>query len=88
MLANGVKRSWPIAGGGSTPSAPPCGADANLDALMTMTPSPVSMCGVNRLLPRMMRATSVARRPRSLASTTYQSCWMSAGVALNVLNMT
>src|SRR5262245_15784826 len=58
------------------------------DALMTMTPSPVSMCGVKigLCLPRMIFATSDAKRPStwSSASTTYQRLVMSRGVAENV----
>src|SRR5207237_5696423 len=55
------------------------------DALMTMTLSPVSIWGVNvgLCLPRMIFATSVARRPRttSSASTMYHWCSISRGVA-------
>jgi hypothetical protein len=56
------------------------------EALITMTKSPVSMCGVNigLCLPRRILATSVASRPRTipLASTTNQRCSMSLGVAV------
>src|SRR5207247_168582 len=55
---------------------------------MMMTPSPVSMCGVKigLCLPRMIFATSDARRPSTMssASTTYQRFVMSRGVAENV----
>src|SRR5207247_4955885 len=56
-----------------------------LGVLITMTLSPVSMCGVNigLCLPRMIFATSVARRPRTMpsASTMYHWCLISRGVA-------
>src|SRR5215831_10458431 len=55
---------------------------------MTMTLSPVSMCGVKigLCLPRMILATSAARRPRTMpsASTMNHCCSMSLGVAENV----
>src|SRR6266550_4459154 len=59
-----------------------------LDALMTMTLSPVSMWGVyiGLCLPRMIFATSTASLPSTIpsASTTYQRWVMSLGVALYV----
>src|SRR5581483_9277413 len=62
---------------------------------MTMTLSPVSRWGVNTglCLPRMIRATSVARRPRTMpsASTTNHLCSTSAGraeyVAIELRNL-
>ena len=55
-------------------------------AFTTITKSPVSTCGVYTgfPLPRSVSAIAVARRPRVLpsASTTYQSRWISPGLAV------
>src|ERR687898_3523219 len=59
-----------------------------LSALTITTWSPVSRWGANvgLCLPRSTRATSVARRPRTMpsASTTYQARWISEALGLYV----
>ena len=65
------------------------GLEVTYTALITITKSPVSVCGVNvgLFFPRSTLATTAERRPRgtSVASTTYhlRSTW--PGLAMNVV---